>query len=130
MTQPNPSDMTLKIIAAHDAAKSASDLPIPGTFAREYGDLIKGDLTPENIEAFIHGTSVLGLLAQEAILRATSVSKMTKPENDEHATYLSGALDGAVVVARIMGMVADDLIQYLAEGPVVDREFNNIVNNF
>lgn len=128
--KPTPSDMTMKIIAASQVAETVADLPTPGTIANEYGESIKGDLTPENVEAFLHGTSVMGLLVQEAIIRSVKVATTTEAEDKIHAAYLAGAADSARVIARIMAMVSDGVIAKVVEGPITDREFQQIIQNF
>lgn len=125
-----PTDVLKRMIEAAAKAESIEDLPLPGTFAKQYGDAVREDIDAENVDAFMHGAAVTNLLIQEAILRVTTVVKNTEAETLPAKVYAEGMNDGALQVASIMGSVIDGLIQSMIEGPVIDRAFDGIVNNF
>ena len=130
MSKPTPSDMSRKMVQAAQAAESIEDMPFPGHFAREYGEAIKDDLDADNVEAFVHGTAVLNVLIQEAVLRVTTVAQNTETSDGYEETYAEGVKDGAMLIAQIMATTADAVIQSMIEEPAIQRAFNNIVANF
>lgn len=130
MSKPTPGDMSRKMVQVARAADSIEDLPFPGHFAREYGEAIKGDLDADNVEAFVHGTAVLNVLIQEAVLRVTTIAQNVDADGPDEAIYAEGVKDGAMLIAQIMAGTADAVIQSMIEEPAIQRAFNNIVANF
>ena len=129
--KPTPTDVLQKMLAVAAKCDTIDQLPLPGTYAKEYGDTIKGDLDADNVEAFLNGSAVVNLLIQEAILRVTTVAQNTEVEDESvEEAFALGVNEGALLVARIMGTVIDGLIGSLIEEPAVDRAFNGIVANF
>lgn len=125
-----PTDVLKRMIAVASQCDSIDELPLPGTYAKEYGDTVKGDIDGDNVDAFLHGSAVVNLLIQEAILRVTTVVQNTEAETPAAKVYAQGVNDGAMQIASIMGAVIDNLIQGMIDGPLIDRAFDGIVSNF
>jgi len=132
MSKPSPIETVRAMVTAAQAAETPEDLATPGTYAGQYGDAVKDDLNADNVEAFTHGAAVVNLLIQEAILRVTTVARLSLPESESlvEATYIEGCKDGALLIAQIMAATADGIIQGMIEGPAIERAFDQIVSNF
>lgn len=125
-----PTDVLKRMLRDAADADTVDDLALPGTYAKQYGDTVQADLNADNVDAFLHGASVVNLLVQEAILRVSTVAQASEPDTKEQEIYSEGVKDGSMLIAQIMGGVVDDLIQSMIEGPAFERAFNGIVNNF
>lgn len=127
-----PTDYTRAMMAAADAADSVADMPPVGTYAKAYADQIGAEVNDENVQAFLHGASVVNLLVQEAILRVSCKSEedVAASDDDNYRYYARGAGDGVRALTTLVAPIIDDLLQGVIEGPVYDREFKGIVSQF
>lgn len=125
-----PTDVLKRMIEFAASANSIEELPVPGTYAKEYGDSVREDIDGENVDAFLHGAALVNLLIQEAILRVTTIAQNVEAETAPAKVYQQGMNDGALQVAGIIGSVVDGLINSMIDTPLIDRAFNGIVNNF
>lgn len=131
--KPTASDVVDAMILAATEAATVRDMPATGTFAQQYGDAHREDVTPETVQAFVHGTTVINLLVQESILKVTRAAAETAAEQattEEEQSFAAGVQEGAMLIAQIMAATADQMVYRMVEGVAFDREFQHIVQNF
>lgn len=133
---PDPHDyVEAMLLAAREAGGDVTKMPGVGKFALDYGQQISEEITPETVEAFMHGAAVANVLVQEAILAV--VLAATQASNDAHndgedaiAQSAASIREGATMIAGLLADTADAVIEHLVGSAVIDREFNGIVANF
>lgn len=129
--QPKPVTFLSKMM--QDATTIAiEDLPSIGSYAVEYGDLIKDELDADNVQAFLYGAAVVNLLVQDAILRTSLVARANLSDVTDEAgrLYVGGLQDGVQYVAGAISAAIVQVIDNCTEGPAYERAFRNIINQF
>jgi hypothetical protein len=130
--KPTATEVVNAMLTAANRAPSASAMPRVGTFAVQYGDAHREDVTAETVQAFLHGSTIINLLVQESILKVTRVASEvgTEADDDESRAYAAGVQEGAMLIAQLMAANADQIIGNMIEGPAYDRAFQQIVQNY
>lgn len=133
MTENTPKPLTFLTKMMQDATDiPLADLPHIGSYAIEYGDLIKGELDGDNVQAFLYGAAVVNLLVQDAMLRTSMVARANVGETTDEAgrLYVSGLNDGVQYVAGAIAAAIEQVMDNCTEGPAYERAFRNIINQF
>lgn len=128
---PSPLAAVKRLLERGSAARRTADLLPVGTEALEYVKECGNQINAENVDGFVMGTGTMSVLVQEVILRVAIANRQVGEgaKSEAEKSYAEGASDAIMAITTLLARTADPIIAKAIEGPAVDREFNNIVNN-
>lgn len=105
-----------------NALNGAAKVKPVGTVAQDFVNAVKEDLNATNVDAFLYGVSMAGLILTEACAAAiVGSADLAKDHKDGIMTAVEAVLGAFNDVSQV-------LIDEALEEPMIEAEFNGIVS--